>query len=436
MKKMDMMTNSTSSTRTQSASIRIDHLPNGLTIATDTMPNVETVTLGVWVGAGTKDESPAVNGISHLVEHMAFKGTKRRSARAIAEEIEAVGGHLNAHTSRDHTAYYAKVLKEDQALALDIIADILQHPELDKEELAREQEVVVQEIGQAQDTPEDIIFDHFQETAFPDQAIGRPVLGRAELVRGFTRDTLTDYLGEHYGPRRMILAAAGKLDHDSIVEMASRHFTSLPNDRPQNVEPSRYVGGEYREERELEQVHLVIGFESVGFDDPDYYAVSVLSSVLGGGMSSRLFQEVREKRGLCYSIYSFASPLSDSGILGVYAGTGEGQVPELIPVVAEEIMKVTARVGADEVARARAQFKAGTLMALESTGARSEQLARQIQIYGRPMPVPELIAKIDAVDEKAVIKAAKRVFASVPTLAAIGPLAHVEDYESVRRRLT
>jgi predicted Zn-dependent peptidase len=416
-------------------SIKDTTLPNGLRVVTDAMDTVESTSLGVWVNAGTRHETPEVNGVSHLLEHMAFKGTERRSALRIAEEMDAVGGHLNAYTSREHTAYYAKVLKEDAALALDIIADILQHSTIDGEELAREQAVVLQEISQAIDTPDDIIFDHFQSTAYPDQALGRPVLGTAELVRGMSRATLGDYMRGSYSPGRMILAASGRIDHDELVEMADKAFTALPPDRPVVEEAARYRGGDFRESRDLEQVHVLLGFDGVAYDDPDFYAASVLSTALGGGMSSRLFQEVREKRGLVYSIYSFTSSYRDGGTFAVYAGTGEDEVTELVPVMCDEIVKVTRGIGDDELQRARAQIKASVLMSLESTSTRCEQLARQVLAYGRPVTVAEVVEKIAAVDAEAVRRVANRVLSTPITLAAIGPLGKVEPFEKIAARL-
>jgi predicted Zn-dependent peptidase len=416
-------------------SIRLTRLDNGLTVVTDRMDTVETASLGVWVNAGTRHETPDINGVSHLLEHMAFKGTERRSARAIAEEIEAVGGHLNAYTSREHTAYYAKILKEDVALAVDIIADILQHSTIDAEELAREQAVVVQEISQSIDTPDDIIFDHFQATAFPGQAVGRPVLGTADLVRGMSRKTLDGYMKSNYSGDRMILAAAGNLDHDKLVGLAQGHFDALPPSRPQAEDAARYLGGDFRESRDLEQVHLVLGFDGICYDDPDFYAATVLSTLLGGGMSSRLFQEVREKRGLVYSIYSFTSSYTDGGLFAIYAGTGEDEAEEVIPVICDEVMKVTQSVGDDEVQRARAQLKASILMSMESTSSRCEQLARQLQAYNRLIPVEEMVAKVEAIDAAAVTAVASRLFAGVPTFAAIGPLDKVESFEAVKNRL-
>ena len=416
--------------------IKQSKLSNGMVVITDHMPSVETVSLGVWVGAGTRHEAPEINGISHLLEHMAFKGTERRSAQAIAEEIEAVGGLLNAYTSRDHTAYYAKILKEDVPLGVDILADILQNSSLDPDELAREQAVVVQEISQAIDTPDDIIFDHFQATAFPHQAVGRPVLGTAELVRSFSRKTVSTYMRNHYGSGTMILSAAGNLDHDAIVAEAERHFRDLAPARAGTEEPARYEGGDYREERELEQVHVVLGFDGVAYEDPDYYAMAVLSGLLGGGMSSRLFQEVRERRGLAYSVYSFSQSMSDGGLFSIYAGTGPDEASEVVPVICEEVRKVMKSVTVEEVRRSRAQIKAGILMGLESTNARCEQLARQLMVHGRIQSIEEVVAKIEAVDEAAVVKVANRLFTSTPTFAAIGPLETVTDYRSVVEALS
>ena len=415
--------------------IRETRLPSGLRVVTDPMDTVETLSIGVWVEAGTRDEPAEINGVSHLLEHMAFKGTERRSARGIAEEMDAVGGHLNAYTARDHTAYYAKVLKEDSGLALDIVADILQHSTLDATELAREQAVVVQEISQAIDTPDDIIFDHLQAVAYPGQPLGRPVLGTEELVRAMTRDTVLDYMRAHYSAPNMVLAAAGRIDHDRLVDLAGQAFSALP---PPQAAPERgasYVGGDFREERDIEQVNLVVGFDGVAYGDPDYYAASVLSTLLGGGMSSRLFQEVREKRGLVYSIYSFTASYSECGLFGIYAGTGEDEIEELVPVMCDEIVGVTARVEDIEVERARAQLKASILMSLESTSSRCELLARQMVIYGRPMPVAEVVDKVVAVTAADVVRVARRLFATPPTVAVLGPLAKAPGYDDIIQRL-
>jgi predicted Zn-dependent peptidase len=416
-------------------SARITTLDNGLRVVTDAMPWVDTVSLGVWVDVGTRHEPAEINGVAHLLEHMAFKGTERRSARAIAEEIENVGGHLNAYTSREQTAFYAKVLKEDAALGVDILADILQHSTFDADELERERTVIIQEIGQALDTPDDVIFDLFQERAYPDQAMGRPVLGVAEIIKSIEREAVAGYMRRHYAADRMVLSAAGAVDHDRLVDLAARSFTSLPDYRGAPAEPARYEGGDLREDKDLEQVHLVLGFPGVSYTDPDYYAASTLSTMLGGGMSSRLFQEIREKRGLVYTVYSFASSFADGGIFGVYAGTGEDEVAELMPVLCDEIVKAADTLTEDEVARARAQLKASILMGLESTSARSEHVASQLLIYGRPIETPELVRKIDEVDLGAVRRLARRLFAGAPTFTALGPIGNVAGFDRILDRL-
>jgi len=416
--------------------IKTTTLNNGMRVVTDSMDTVETASIGCWVDVGTRHESPDVNGVSHLLEHMAFKGTHKRSAQAIAEEIEAVGGHLNAYTSRENTAYYAKVLKEDVGLAMDIIGDILQHSTLDDDELTRERAVVLQEIHQANDTPEDVIFDQFQSTAFPNQAIGRPVLGEADLVGAMQRDTLLGYMKRHYAASRIVLSASGRVDHDQIVKMAEDTFTELPGEPADEFEPLSYVGGENRETRDLEQVQFVMGFEGLSYDDPDFYAASVFSALFGGGMSSRLFQEIREKRGLVYSVYSFNSCYADGGVFGVYAGTGKGEVSELVPVLCDEIGKAQESIGEDEIQRARSQIKASILMSLESTASRCEQRARQLLVYGRTLTTEEVVEKVEAVDRAAVLKVAKRLTSGKPTLTALGPIDNVPSYDELASKLS
>ena len=418
-----------------SGAIRVTTLPSGLIVVTERMDRVETVSLGAYVASGTRNETAAENGVSHFLEHMAFKGTERRTASAIAEEIEAVGGHINAYTAREQTAFYVKVLKEDTALGADIIGDILTHSTFDRDELERERGVILQEIGQANDTPDDIIFDHFQETAYPGQPMGRPVLGTEEIIRGLPRDALLTYMRRHYTTGNTVVAAAGNLQHDQILDLVQRHFADLPTEKIPAIEPGLYGGGEFREERDLDQVHIVLGFPSVAYGHPDYYPTMLLSTLLGGGMSSRLFQEVREKRGLVYSVYSFTAPAMDGGLFGIYAGTGESEAAELMPVTVEELRKVQHDVTEAELNRARAQVKAGLLMSLESTGSRCEQLARQIQVFGRVIPTAETVGRINAVTIAEVEAAASRIFRSTPTLAAMGPAGRVPSIPAIIERL-
>jgi predicted Zn-dependent peptidase len=395
------------------------------------MPTVETASVGMWVGAGTRNETAEVNGVAHLLEHMAFKGTATRSAADIAEQIEAVGGHLNAYTGRESTVYYAKVLKEDIGLALDLIADILQNATFDEEELRRERAVVLQEIGQAHDTPDDLIFDYFQSVAFPDQALGRPVLGCPDVVDGMSRRAITDYMHNAYSSDRMVLAAAGRVDHDEIVERARALFGSRSTNGGIDCERAQYVGGEYRDSRDLEQLHLVLGFAGVPYSDEDFYAATALTTLLGGGMSSRLFQEIRERRGLVYSIYSFASYYADSGLFGIYAGTGADEAPQLVEAICAEIRRLPGSLCEAEICRTRNQLKAGTLMSLESTGSRCDQLGQQTLVFGAPVPLDEQVRRIEAVDSEAIMRVADRIFSSKPCVAAVGPSDQLPAFSDI-----
>ncbi|MPY76230.1 MAG: insulinase family protein [Alphaproteobacteria bacterium] len=414
---------------------RLTTLNNGIRVVTHHMPAVETASVGVWVGAGTRNETAEVNGVAHLLEHMAFKGTETRSATDIAEQIEAVGGHLNAYTGRESTVYYAKVLKEDVDLALDLVADILQNATFDEEELRRECAVVLQEIGQAHDTPDDLIFDYFQSVAFPDQALGRPVLGCPKVVSGMSRGAITDYMHNAYSSDRMVLAAAGRVDHDALVERAQALFGGRSSNGGIVCERAQYAGGDYRDARDLEQLHLVLGFAGVPYDDEDFYAATALTTLLGGGMSSRLFQEIRERRGLVYSIYSFASYYADSGLFGIYAGTGAGEAAELVEAICKEIRRLPGSLRETEICRTRNQLKAGTLMSLESTGSRCDQLGQQTLVFGAPIPIEEQVRRIEAVDSEAIMRVASRIFTGTPTVAAVGPSEKLPAFSDIASML-
>ena len=413
----------------------VSKLENGLTIITDPMPHLESAAVGVWVGAGARNETQGTNGIAHMLEHMAFKGTTRRNARAIAEEIECVGGFINAYTGREQTAYYARVLKDDVPLAVDILADILQDSIFDDEELSREKGVVIQEIGQAEDTPDDIIFDHLQTQAFPDQPLGRPILGSEELVRSFTRETLINQIQSYYHAPDMLLVASGAVEHNAMVELARRHLSKLPGGKLSEPVQARYRGGEFRADDDLEQAHVAIAFPGLHACDDDIYALQVYSTVLGGGMSSRLFQEAREKRGLCYSISSFGSSYTDTGLFGVYAGTSSKDAPELVNVIAGEMKALAGGASEDETVRARAQIKSGLLMGLEQASARAEHLAAQYLTHGRLFSTRELIEKVDAVDASAVNRIAARILKAGPlSFAALGPVGTLGSYEQISKR--
>ncbi len=416
--------------------IRFDTLPNGVRVVTEHMPGLASASLGIWVTAGGRHERAQENGIAHFLEHMAFKGTKRRSALQIAEEMEDVGGYLNAYTSREVTAYYARVLEADVPLALDVVADIVLNPVFDPGELEVERGVILQEIGQALDTPDDIIFDWLQEVAFPDQPMGRTILGPAERVRAFSRDDLAGFVAEHYRPERMILAAAGAVDHDEIMRLAEAAFGHLTRGTPERFEPAGFVGGERRELKPLEQVHFTLGLEGPSYSDDAIYTAQTWAGVLGGGMSSRLFQEIREKRGLCYSIYAQAGAYSDTGMITLYAGTSGEQIADLAALTIDEIKRAADDMSVEEVDRARAQMKAGLLMGLEGASARAERLARQVSIWGRVIPLEETVEKIDAVDLGGVRDFAAGLIGGAGTaLALYGPADHAPELARLRERL-
>jgi len=417
-------------------SVEVTRLPSGLVVVTDAMAHLETASLGVWIGCGSRDERSDEHGISHLLEHMAFKGTSRRSARQIAEEIEAVGGDINAATSVETTAYYARVLRADVPLALDVLSDILADPAFDPRELAVEQNVIVQEIGATEDTPDDLVFDHLQTTAFPNQPVGRSILGTRESVCSFNAARLRGYLARNYRAPDMVIAATGAVDNAMVVAEVERLFAPFTGPGAPTPEPARFGGGTYIETRELEQAHLALALEGVPQRDPTLYSLQVFSNILGGGMSSRLFQEVREARGLCYSIYSFHMPYTDTGFFGLYAGTDAAKASELMRVVIEQIADAAETITEAEIARAKAQMKAGLLMALESSSARAQQLANQILAYGRPIPLAELVGKIDAVTVESARAAGRALIGrSKPAIAALGPGHGLESAAAIAQGL-
>ena len=403
--------------------VALTALPSGLRVVSQRMDHAATVSLGIWIGAGSRDEMPDEHGLAHLLEHMAFKGTARRSALAIAEEIESVGGDLNAATSVEYTCYTARVLGSDLGLAVDILADIITSPSLTAEELKREKGVILQEISAVQDTPDDLVYDRFLQAAFPDQPIGRPILGTAKTVKSFTPDAIRAYLARNYHAGNMVLAASGAVDHDELVTLAHQHLSNLPTPpaEPLTRETGEYRGGEARIGSDEEQVHLVLGLPGLPFTGGTHYPLQIFASVLGGGLSSRLFQEVREQRGLAYAIDAFHWPFSDCGVFGIGAGTAPEDAGELIEVALGCLRQAAEDVSEVEVARARAQMKVGLLASLESPGGKLEQMARQVLLFGRAIPREELAARLDAVTLEDVRAAGRSLLGHQPTSAAVGP---------------
>mgnify|MGYP003391884421 CR=1 FL=1 len=415
--------------------IKTTTLSNGLRVMTDRVPHVDSVAAGVWANVGTRNENLEHNGVAHLVEHMLFKGTPTRTPAQIAEVIENVGGNMNAYTSREVTSYHVHGLKEDLGLSMEVLGDILQNSTLSAEELERERQVILQEIGMTEDTPDDIVFDNYYETAYPKQSIGAPILGKADIIKSIQRETLVDYVQRFYTPSRLVVAAAGNVEHDAYVEMVEKLFTRLPQDVPENIAAPRYEGGDHRVEKELEQSHIVLGFQGIPRLDDDYYAVQTMATILGGGMSSRLFQEVREKRGLVYSIFSFHSAYMDDGQFAIYTGTSPKDLAELIPVVCDEIGKIMHDITDVELNRAKTQLRVELLMGRESMMTRANQMAKHMLFYQRPPNVDEMLDRISHVDKASVLRVAKRIFSGKPTIAGLGPVKKLESYEKIAKRL-
>ena len=410
-------------------------LSNGLRIVTEHMPELGSAAVGLWVTAGGRHETETENGIAHFLEHMAFKGTTRRSALQIAEEIEDVGGYINAYTSREMTAYYARVLGQDVPLALDVIADIVLNPVFDPAEMEIERGVILQEIGQALDTPDDVIFDWLQQAAYPHQPMGRTILGPSERVSSYVANDLRAFVGRHYGPDRITLAAAGAVDHDAIVRQGEALFGEMGAREAEPMVPGQFLGGEYRAEKALEQAHFSLAFEGPGYRDDLIYTAQIFATAFGGGMSSRLFQQVREKRGLCYTIYAQTTAHDDTGMMTIYAGTSGAQIGELAEITVDELKNAHDEMSENEVARARAQIRAGLVMGSESPASRVERLARMIAIWGRVPPIEETVAKISAVSLGDVREFAKEMSQASLAMAVYGPVSGAPTIGDLQRRL-
>ena len=415
----------------------LTELPGGLKVATRAMPQAQSLSVGIWVNAGARDERDDETGIAHMLEHMAFKGTKRRSARDIATEVENVGGYMNAHTSREETAYYLRLLPEHLDMGIDILADILTEPTMPDEEVERERGVIIQEIGQSQDMPDDIVFDMFAKASYGAHTLGRPILGSIDSVSGFSRDNLRGFMDRHYGAGQMLVTASGAVDHDDFTRRVEARLGGLATARNVSRTTPQWQGGRHVETRDLEQTHLVIGLPSFGARDDRRYALMLLSTLFGGGMSSRLFQEVREKRGLCYSVFSFAGMYSDSGHFGVYAGTSAATVNEMLAVTAEQLTDLAGGVEADELDRAKAQLRASLVMSRESVSGCGDSLARQIMLFGAPQDDSELLGRIADIDAAAVRQvAADLIDGGMPAITAIGPQAAIMTNEELAGILT
>ncbi|MGL9717976.1 MAG: M16 family metallopeptidase [Wolbachia sp.] len=415
---------------------QITKLDNGLRIITEQVRDVESVALNIRVGVGSRVESANQNGISHFLEHMAFKGTKTRTAFEIAKAFDDIGGVFNACTGRESTSYYAKVLKKDIKTGIDILIDILMNSTFPEDELEREKGVVIQEIFQTNDSPSDIIFDKYFEAAYKDQPFGRSILGTQDTVKSFTREDLNNYINEHYFGENTILAVAGNVEHEKVVQLTKDFLSKIHSKELRKKQNANYTGGEYLEHRKLDQVHLLIGLPSVSRYDDRYHTFKVLDSILGSGMSSRLFQEVREKQGLAYSVYSFNSSYTDTGMLSIFAGTDSGNLDKLLKSITTELKKLsTDDLKEEEVNRVKERIKSQISMSRESVSSRAEALGHYYGNYGRYISKNELIEKTSAVTAPEVKKAAEELLSQREkiTLAAIGEIKSLPEVVSMLR---
>ncbi|MBI4724127.1 MAG: insulinase family protein [Rhodomicrobium sp.] len=378
--------------------VETSQLSNGMRIVSHRMAGLETATVGVFVTAGARAETGNEHGVAHFLEHMAFKGTPTRTPMQIAEEIEGAGGALNAVTSSEATNYYARVMKSDVEPGLRLIGDLLLNPAFSDEEMDREREVILQEIAATQDAPDDIVFELALAEAYPDQALGRSILGTSRTISRHSAADLKRFRHENYAASRMILSAAGAVDHDALHRLADELFGGMPSQASRPVKRAKFEGGHAHSDKRFEQCHVLYAFEGFPNDHESSFAGRMFAGIAGGGMASRLFQEVREKRGLCYDIHAFDWGYSDSGIIGLHAATSPQQLRELT-TVALGIFADLAEEGptAQELARAKAQIKAGLFMSLESCEARAGQLAWDLMVFGRPVTNEELIQKIEGV---------------------------------------
>jgi len=413
---------------------KLTTLNNGLRIITHSMPAFESVTFGVWNNVGSRDEQEEINGTAHFLEHMAFKGTTTKSAKQIAEKIDNVGGFMNAYTSEETTAYFVQILEQHLNEGIEVISDILQNSIFESAELERERGVILQEIGMYLDDPSEMVNDYWQKTAFPSQPLGRLIIGKKEIISSIKREKIVNFMNENYHPNKMVVSAAGKINHEKFVEDISNYMDNLPKGKVDGRIKASYKGGEYRQDKELEQIHLVLGFEGLDYFDEDYYALKIYSAIMGAGMSSRLFQEIREKRGLVYSIHAYARSFYDAGTFQVVAGTGEKQIKELLPVLCDELQRAPKNLTEKEIEKSKAQLKSATLMSRESTMSNASVGVHQIFTKGKLIDIKETLEKIQNVSKSSIERVAKKLLASKPTIASIGPIKELESLDKIIKR--
>ncbi|WP_371481481.1 M16 family metallopeptidase [Kitasatospora sp. NBC_00315] len=411
--------------------VRRTVLPGGLRVVTETLPTVRSATFGIWVGVGSRDETPVLNGATHYLEHLLFKGTERRSALEISSALDAVGGEMNAFTAKENTCYYARVLDTDLPLAIDVVCDMLTGSLILPEDVEAERGVILEEMAMAEDDPGDVVHDLFAKVIYGTGPLGRPILGTQETVKGLSRDQIANFFHRRYKPEHLVVAAAGNLDHRKVVKQVEQAFAAVlakseaaPAEARRGVKALRTAGRVEVMNRPTEQAHLVLGVPGVPRHDERRWALGVLNAVLGGGMSSRLFQEVREKRGLAYSVYSYSSSYSDSGLFGIYAGCQPKRVEQVLDICRQELAKVVEEgITEEELRRAIGQISGSTVLGMEDTGSLMNRIGKAELSYGHHLSVDEMLAKIASVTLEDVHAVARDVLgAHRPSLALIGPI--------------
>lgn len=414
-------------------------LANGLTVVSLSMPDVSSINIEVLVKVGSRYESQELSGMAHFIEHMNFKGTTKRTAKDIAEEFDAIGGYINAYTTKENTVYSAKVLKEFFPLAVEVLADIMFHSVYQNEEIEREKGVVLQELAQTEDAPEEMVFEYFADSSFPHQALGRSILGVEKNILAFTRAQIIEFIKKYYIASNIIISVAGDCSHQELLKLIEEKFAPHVSDKKITYEPAKYKGGYvYKENPELSQIHLVVGYEGIDFNSKDYYKFEMLANILGGSISSRLFQEIREKRGLVYSVASFSQYFLDSGIFGIMLSSSEDKINESLEVLSQEIIKLTYSITQQEIDRCLAQVKAALLMGRETPDNWVNILAANYACYGRYVSCEEIWQGYAAVTIDQLHDLAKKIFdrSKPATIAALGNRNVLPNYQQMHEMLS
>jgi len=408
-------------------------LSSGINLVTFNMPHINSVSINVIVKVGSRYETDEESGISHFLEHMAFKGTKTRSAEKIAEEFDTIGGHFNAYTSREQTVYYTKVLSENFEKAIDILSDILQNSLFAPKDIKKELSVILQEMAGVKDNPDDLVYEKFYSLAFSNQAMGKSILGDVKNLKKFNQESFKNFMDKHYTTENIYISVAGNITHEEALALAEKYFVNFPKSLEKNLSQSEYIGGFHHTKKSLEQTSVALGFKSVSYTNlAEFYNAQILSVILGSGLSSRLFQQIREKLGLAYSVGSFNSSYCDNGIFSIYAGTDHKNVKKLLDNLLIEVKKIQDHISEEELIRAKAQIKTNILMAEERSEYKSEEIGKNFSLFGRYFSTNEVMDMIMQTTTDHLTTSARKIFASSPTLSIVGEVPKNFDFNEFR----